>query len=331
MNGLMRRHAGLKCFGWQKETRRPASTAGDGLTLRFRQIAQFLLAAVFTASHAAALADEQSTNAVQADRSGTVSGIAELESTVGMMRRITQIYFEGPELTLKTMESQNDSVVIRIDAVYPHGSGFRYDLTWSADLPGEFNLLDSLRRSDGSDVTNLPPLKVTVRSVLAPDRLIPNPVQAPPARWVGGYYAVARLFWILWWSGLATMIFFWVRKRSQCEVTERPAAEQRLDDIRKLIEQALQGEQFSAEDRSRIERLTVAFWVDQKQLHDQSPRQVFHLLQEDPDAGPLLAELERWLYDRPSADQRYITELLEPMNRLLAAAEETEKVQGEAS
>ena len=40
MNGLMRRHAGLKCFGWQKETRRPASTAGDGLTLRFRQIAQ---------------------------------------------------------------------------------------------------------------------------------------------------------------------------------------------------------------------------------------------------------------------------------------------------
>lgn len=250
----------------------------------------------------------------------TVYGTAEHTSTVGMTRKITQILLPGSELTGDSPEGRRNPITIRIDAAYPHGDGFRYDLTWSADLPGEFDLADSLRRIDGSSTDDLPQISVSVTSVLEPERLIPNAVELPQGSWVGGYRATVTLFWILWGAGLAAFGFRHLKEKKRNQDQTPADGVCQLQAISELLTQALSGDSFSAEEKLQLEKLIISFWSTQKQLQELPPRELLTTLRDDPDAGPLLAELERWLYDRPTADDRYLRELLDPMQKILSSA-----------
>ena len=112
-----------------------------------------------TAAAAAAKAPTESQVAARVD------GDAELSAVVGMRASITQVFFPGSELQpLDGGGTADRDFAIRFDAVYPHGDGFRYDLTWTGFRPGQFNLSRYLQRKDGTAVDALPKLMVTVTS-----------------------------------------------------------------------------------------------------------------------------------------------------------------------
>src|SRR5687768_1974296 len=92
-------------------------------------------------------------------------------STVGMPARIDQLVLPGSELEVKPLDDRKLPVVLRIAAVFPHGSAYRYDLVYYGLDPGTFDLKDYLRRKDGSSTVDLPTLKVEIQTLLPPGQV----------------------------------------------------------------------------------------------------------------------------------------------------------------
>ncbi|MFN5732606.1 MAG: hypothetical protein ACK48R_12220 [Planctomyces sp.] len=267
------------------------------------------------------------------DAQARIDGRAELTAVVGMRAVITQVFFPGTELQpVEGGTTADRDVVVRIDAVYPHGTGFRYDLTWTGFRPGSLNLTRSLRRRNGSSSAELPSLMVTVTSVLPPDRLTLSPTPPVNGRWVGGYRSVMSLLGILWVLGLGLSLWTQKRQRQATSAVSQNPAEQRLQQLRHLLTEAASGTLDPA-GRITLEALILAFFREQRGLPEQSPQQLLATLQNDPLAGPLLRQLERWLYDRPGAVQAAVEQLLVPLQQLAdqaAAARQTPAGPGSA-
>ena len=83
-------------------------------------------------------------------------------STVGMPVQISDLVLPGPELEPVPITDETP-VVVRIDAVYAHGTGFRYDLVCYTLEPGEFDVSDYLRRKDGPPHLRFPSHKCSAR------------------------------------------------------------------------------------------------------------------------------------------------------------------------
>ncbi len=251
-----------------------------------------------------------------------IEGHAELAANVGMMAGIQQVVLPGSELIPRATDSRTAPVVIRIDAVYSHGDGFRYDLTWSAYESGTHDLTKYLARKDGTSTDDLPPLIVSATATLPPKRVAPNAPDSQPRISVGGYRALMWLGGLLWVAGLVA-IMLRGRNRSTFEVDSTDKSPQsRLDVIRSLVASAVSSGEFSVADKARLEGLIVGFWREHKQIQELPAQAALARLSNDPDAGPLLRQLERWLYDRPQPEQLDLNVLLSPLDEMAARNEE---------
>lgn len=250
-----------------------------------------------------------------------IEGEATLTSPVGMKARIQQIVLPGSELIPRAMDSHTSPVVIRIDAVYPHGDGFRYDLTWSGFERGTHDLSKYLARKDGTSTDDLPAIPVAVTSVLASDRLIPNAPAANSDTNVGGYRTLMLMGGILWAVGLFLIIVAVLRQVPTDVAVVDNSPRTRLELIRSLLQDAISGSDFSAGDKAKLEGLVVGFWREHKQIEELSAQAAFSKLQKDSDAGPLLKQLERWLYDRPRPESANLADLLAPLQVMVERAE----------
>jgi hypothetical protein len=76
--------------------------------------------------------------------------------------------------------------------------------------------------------------------------------------------------------------------------------------------------------------LIVGFWREQRKLAELEPAVLQQTLLSDPESGPLLRQLERWLYDRPQrGDAAELADLLLPLQQLVERSEQsTERASG---
>ena len=246
-----------------------------------------------------------------------IDGDAQRSAAVGMFGSIKQVFLPGTELIPDPAVGPNAGfIVIRVDGVYPHGDGFRYDLTWSAEKPGRFNLSQSLRRRDGTASDNLPTILVEARSSLASDRFTPNPLRPVAGGWIGGYRVLLGLLAFFWLAGL--FAFYWFRPRPPAPAVPENTALSRLQQIREQLDVIIRSETLAPADKARLELLIVAFWRELRQLEHAEPATLLTALRNDPDSGPLLIQLERWLYDRPQrTDAAELADLLLPLQRMV--------------
>ena len=206
--------------------------------------------------------------------------------------------------------------MLRIDNVYPHGDGFRYDLTWMAYEPGPHNLMEYLVRKDGSEMSSLPALNVIAVSVLKNEGSQLNPLQTERNASAGGYRTTLMVGGLLWLIGLGFLISRGWQNRSKKPAAAEDAPITRLQQIEaQLLAAVSQPQSFSPAAKAKLESLIVAFWRDEKQLSHHDPNVAIWTLRQDPDAGPLLAVLERWLYDRPERSHFDGNALLAPFRR----------------
>jgi len=250
-----------------------------------------------------------------------IDGDAQLTAPVGMFAPITQVFFPGTELIPDAgTGSAAGLIIIRIDGVYPHGDGFRYNMTWSGEKPGEYDLTQWLRRRDGTSTADLPALPVNVTSVLAPERFTPNELRSPSSGWVGGYRVLLGLLVFFWLAGLAA--FIWFRPQTSVNGSSGSSGRSRLEQIRVQLEAVISRGELSTADKASLETLIVGFWREQRKLAELEPVALQQTLLSDPESGPLLRQLERWLYDRPQrGDAAELADLLLPLQKLVERSE----------
>ena len=231
--------------------------------------------------------------------------------TVGMPERIEQVVLPGPELEVRPLEDRHAPFVLRIVAVYPHGTDHRYDFEYYALEPGEYNLSDYLQRTDGTIPDDLPEIIVEYESILPEGQVFPTSLRPTKIRRFGGYRMWAAIAALVWVAGLFVLIFGGrkpkLERREAKQETLSPA-----DRLRPLIRSARNGT-LPPEERASLERAVMAFWRDELDLGDLPPAELSQQLKAHQDAGPMLRGLETWLHapdGDPSVD---LDELLRPI------------------
>jgi hypothetical protein len=239
------------------------------------------------------------------------------ESTVGMPARVEQVMMPGSELEAIPAELKSP-IVLRITATWPHGTAFRYDLEYTGLEAGDFDLRDFLRRKDASSTSDLPPIPVTIRSVLPAGQVRPHPPAKGEVPWFGGYGTFLVVSGVLWVAGLLALLFVGRRKKEHdVETLARPRT--LAERLRPLVERALAGS-LSRSERAQLELGLVAYWRRRLGLEEKPPAHVIEMLRDHPEAGPLLRSLEEWLHAPSPPAAVDIPALLAPYRDLPADA-----------
>ena len=208
--------------------------------------------------------------------------------------KIEQMVLPGTELEPVAVTDKT-LVVIRVDAVYPHGTAFRYDLVCYGLEPGAYDLRKYLQRKDGSSVDELPAIPFEVEARLPAGQMQPHPISYSAIPWLGGYRLIAAVV-----GGLWIMVFLWLifpksKKPSGVDtaVTEKPIS--LADRLRPLVIDAMAG-RLAAAQLAELERALISYWRRRLKIENLSPVEAIARLRSDREAGPLMQQLENWLH-----------------------------------
>lgn len=242
-------------------------------------------------------------------------------ATVGMPARIDQIVLPGTELEAKPLEDERTPIVLRITATYPHGTAFRYDLQYYGLEPGEFDLKDYLQRKDRSSLDQLPPLTVSIASILPPGQVKPNVLTIKPSPDLGGYWTMMTIAAAAWLFGLVAIIG-WIRakhtgRRGAGGTASRPAT--LAERLRPIVQDAIAGKTTEPQ-LAALERMLIAFWRRRLKLDEVNAVEAIAALRKHQEASALLEQLEVWLHRPGDAGNVNVAELLEPYQDLPADA-----------
>lgn len=236
------------------------------------------------------------------------------KSTVGMPVRIEQVVLPGSELEPVAVTDKT-LVVIRIDAVYQHGTAFRYDFVCYGLEPGEYDLREFLKRKDGSSNVDLPPLRFLVESHLPAGQIEPHGLNFASLPWLGGYRLLMILASVMWLAGLVWLVYP-RRKKPVADSPEAVAPPVSLADrLRPLVTEAMAGRLAPAK-LAELERALVSYWRRRLNLESLTPVEAIARLKAHPEASPLVTQLENWLH-RPAGDRNVdVALLLEPYRNI---------------
>lgn len=215
-----------------------------------------------------------------------------LEVRVGLSARVESVVLPGSEFEAAPISAKSP-VVLRITAVWPHGSERRYDLEFYALDPGEYDLTQYLRRKDGTPNGELPKLPVRVLTSLPEGQVKPHSPQpnAPPQ--LGGYRSLLWVGGVLWLVGLLALLFLGRQRKPSAAPRNKPRS--MADELRPLVEAAL-ARNLSSGERSQLELRLLAFWRQRLGLEQQDPLQALAQLRQHEQAGALLRAMEAWLH-----------------------------------
>ena len=268
-------------------------------------------------------ADDSPAVSTDATPAARIEGDSLLEVTVGMSGVVRQVILPGTELTVREVSPRTTPIAVRIDDVYTHGEGFRYDLTWFGLEPGNHNLCDYLARKDGTTVDDLPSISVAVNSILLPEQVRPHAPDPGLLSRIGGYRMMMSLAIVVWVLGLLVIIFVGRARQQGLTGTPSATALSPVDHMRRLVDRALESGALSAEDKADLDIRILNFWRERRHLDNRPPGDALAELKNDDEAGPLLVGIERWFYSRHAPNREEIMSLLKPLARLAASADAT--------
>ena len=239
-------------------------------------------------------------------------------TTVGMPARIEQLLLPGTELEARPLADRKSPIVLRIEATFRHGDGFRYDLLYYGLDPGDYDLRHYLRRKDGSPASELPPIPVSIKSVLPPGQVEPSKLSLGALPRLGGYWLALVSGGVLWIAGLLAILLVG-RKRRGGATGEQDRPRSLAERLQPLVQEATAG-RLPRERLAELERLLLAWWRKRLGLEEERPAAAIAALRQHPEAGGLLSQLEAWLHQPQSSVAVDVAALLRPYHNLPADA-----------
>ena len=261
------------------------------------------------------------TGAQNPQKSRPFQGEPLVETTIGMRQRIEELPLPGSKLRARPVaDPQKAELILRILNVFPHGTGYRYNFEVTPLVAGRLDLRDHLEREDGTPVTDLPELPITVTAVLPAGRIVPNDLEQENPEGVGGYTLLLIFGGVLWVLGLLAILFVGQRRRAGLVDREPDRPLTLADRLRPLVEGAQRGE-LDHGGRAELERLLLAYWRHRRELGQVKVGEAISILRRDPEAGALLLKLEEWLHSPQPAGAEDIALLLDPYRNAPDVAE----------
>lgn len=245
--------------------------------------------------------------------------------TVGMWGRIDNLVLPGSELAAEPLEDRKRPIVLRIVAVYRHGTAHRYDLLYYGLEPGSFDLKDYLRRKDGSPAGDLPAIPVTILPAYpVDDRRTVNDLDPERAPSVGGYTVRMIVFGVIWAAGLLVLVFAGRKRRAgTADAESRPPTLAGL--LSPLVRKAADGS-LSDGEKARLERLILGFWRRRANLQSSDVAGSLKELKDHEEAGPLIRALEEWFHRPGKGGDADLQTLLKPYRDLPPDVVEEERL-----
>jgi len=242
-------------------------------------------------------------------------GAVELrDPSVGMYGTVEEVVLPGSELEAVPLDDSSP-VVLRITSVYPHGDAMRYSFSFYGLEPGQYNLVDYLRRKDGGALGGLPPLPVEVRALLGPGQLLPAALPGADLPAMGGYRGLLVVLGVLWGVVLLGMVLALRKKKVEAQLPEPPPTV--ADRLRPLVLKARSGD-LSKDGQAQLERALLIFWRERLGLGDVPASEAASKLRDHQEAGVLLRQLEEWLHRPGSGGGEDLTRLLAPYEKITA-------------
>ncbi|MDG2015381.1 MAG: hypothetical protein P8J33_17880 [Pirellulaceae bacterium] len=238
--------------------------------------------------------------------------------SVGKAGYIKEIILPGSELIAKPLEQESEMVVRIIQAI-PHGDSFRYEIQFHGLEPGSHDLGDWLERKDGSG-SNLPEIPIEILSLLPPGQVEPNALETGWLPRLGGYRNVLIGASVLW--GLV-FLFLLFGGRKKDEIPEETEPQESLADLLKTRLDAVQNDEMPKEQYAELERMLLAFWRRRLGLESADTAEALRTIHENPEAGPLMKQLEQWIHNPESDKHTNLSVLLEPLRSIPANEAET--------
>ncbi len=257
------------------------------------------------------LGSGSSRDAAAGEKAGATT---ETRLSVGEMGSLKQMVLPGAKLKSKRIES-SAPFVVRIDAAFPHGTDWRYDLSFYGLEPGRYNLIDYLQTEAGEPLEESAPVWVEVYSVLPAAERTPHALKLETTPRPGRYrqwMIVGGVFWVV---GLLAILL--VGRRRRRELAARQQGKRTLADrLRPLVVRAQQGELDSGE-QAELERLLISFWQRRLGLEAVPPAEMMARLRADEEAGGLVRQLEAWLHHPKPQAPASLEELLQPYESVM--------------
>lgn len=237
-------------------------------------------------------------------------------ATVGMQEKLEGIVLPGSELETAPITDATP-VVLRIDAAYPHGDAFRYDIVYYGLEPGEYDLTKFLQRKDGSPSGDLPAFNITINSVLPEGQVEPHGLSYSRLPWLGGYRQLLVMGGVIW----AAVLGWYLYKRPKKAIAVTGAAPDTpvslADRLRPLVNDAIGG-QLSPARLAELERALVVYWRRRLKLDGVPPSAALAQLRAHPEAGPMLSQLDVWLHQPAGRGTVDVNALLAPYQHVAA-------------
>jgi hypothetical protein len=235
-----------------------------------------------------------------------------LATTVGLPAKIKQV-LPGSELEVKPLVDRRSPVVMRIVSAEEMGDGFRYEIEYTGLEPGKFDLREYLQRKDRTSTADLPAMWVTIRSVLPPGQVKPHDLEAKGSPWLGGYRLMLIIGGVLWLAGVVAILLVGRRREKQKQAAARPLT--LADRLRPLVEAAVAGRRDTVR-LAELERTLIVYWTRRLHLDACKPADALTVLRGQPEAGPLLQQLEIWLHHPRPSSKINVGDLLAPYQHL---------------
>jgi hypothetical protein len=233
-------------------------------------------------------------------------------NTVGLPVRFTQV-LPGSELEVKPLTDRRSPIVLRIVSTEEMGDGYRYEFEYYGLEPGNFDLRTYLQRKDRSSTANLPPVRVTIGSVLPPGQVLPHDLESKGSPWLGGYRLMLIVGATLWLVIFIVVLFVGRRKLEQKQSAAKPLT--LADRLRPLVEDAVAGRRDTVR-LAELERTLILYWTRRLHLVSCKPADALVVLRGHPEAGPLLQQLEIWLHRPQTWSKIDVSALLAPYQNL---------------
>ena len=144
-------------------------------------------------------------------------------TSVGMRVRIEELPIAGPKLQARPVADPGlATAIVRVLNVFPHGTGWRYNLEVTPFEEGTLDLAALLEPAEAGAPWDPPVLKVVVEALLAPEEVEPSDLDVPVPESVGGYRTGMTLLAAAWLAGLLALLTVGRRKDERATVREAP-------------------------------------------------------------------------------------------------------------